>query len=90
MEIISYIYYVLKMRDMTIKEFYLNKYPYDKVGEELNKNATFIGLLNCLYEGNDVYEYIGVGDSVIRERLFGNLADLLDKPYEYVYDLWLS
>jgi hypothetical protein len=75
---------------MNIKEFYLNKYPYDKVGEELNENATFVGLLNCLYEGNDVYEYIGEGDSIIRERLFENLALLTDKDYSYIYDLWLS
>ena len=75
---------------MKIKEFYLNEYPTDEVGEELNENATFTGLLNCLYEGNDVYEYIGEGDSIIRERLFENLALLTNKDYSYIYDLWLS
>ena len=75
---------------MNIKEFYLNKYPNDKVGEELNENATFVGLLNCLYGGNDVYEYIGEGDSLIRERLFEKLSMLINKPYDYVWDLWLS
>lgn len=75
---------------MTIKQFYLKNYPTDEMGEELNENVTFVGLLNCLYEGNDVYEYIGEGDSIIRERLFENLALLTNKNYSYIYDLWLS
>jgi hypothetical protein len=75
---------------MNIKEYYMNKYPQDELGVELNENATFVGLLNCLYEGNDVYEYIGEGDSIIRERLFENLALLTNKEYSYIYDLWLS
>ena len=75
---------------MKIKEFYLNEYPTDELGLELNENATFTGLLNCLYEGNDVYEYIGEGDSIIRERLFEELAKQLNKPYDYVYDMWLN
>ena len=62
----------------------------DELGEELNPNANFVGLLNTLYEGNDVYEYIGVGDSIIRERLFEGLAHELRTSYDYVYDLWLS
>ena len=86
-----YIYYVLRLRVMmNIKEYYMNKYPQDELGVELNENATFVGLLNCLYEGNDVYEYIGEGDSIIRERLFENLALLTNKDYSYIYDLWLS
>lgn len=75
---------------MKIKEFYLENYPTDELGEELNENATFVGLLNCLYEGNDVYDYFGVGDSLIRERLFEELAKQLNKSYDFVYDLWLN
>lgn len=75
---------------MNIKEYYMNKYPQDELGVELNENATFVGLLNCLYEELDVYAYIGVDDSIIRERLFENLALLTNKPYSYIYDLWLS
>ena len=75
---------------MKIKEFYLNEYPTDELGEELNENATFVGLLNCLYEGNDVYDYIGEGDSLIRERLFEKLAQDLGSSYDYVYNLWLN
>jgi len=92
-----YIYYVMRLRvkllktkDMNIKEYYLNEYPTDELGLELNENVSFIGLLINLYEGNDVYDYIGVGDSLVRERLFERLSNILNKPYNYVYGLWLN
>lgn len=75
---------------MNIKEFYLNQYPTDELGLELNENATFDGLLNTLLHEKNVYEYIGVGDSLVRERLFEKVALILNKPYEYVYRFWLQ
>jgi hypothetical protein len=75
---------------MNIKEFYLNTYPTDELGEKLNENTTFVGLLTTLYDGGEVYDYFGVGDSIIRERLFEELANQINKPYDYVYDLWMS
>ena len=78
------------MRDMTIRGFYMTHYPTDELGVELNENSTFSGLLNQLFIGGDVYEYIGVGDSIIRERLFERLAEELNTSYDYVYNLWLK
>ena len=75
---------------MLIKEFYLNNYPTDELGVELNENTNFTGLLNELFTDNDVYGYIGVGDSIIRERLFSKLSEILNCPYDYVYNLWLN
>ena len=73
-----------------IKEFYLDEYPTDEMGVELNNNTSFLGLLNILYTNGDVYEYIGVGDSIVRERLFEELAKQLNESYDYVYDLWMN
>jgi len=75
---------------MNIKEFYLEAFPTDELGVEINENATFIGLYHELLIGGDPYEYIGVGDSVIRERLFEKLANIIDTSYGYVYNLWLN
>ena len=75
---------------MTIKDFYLNEYPTDKLGTELNQKATFAGLVAVLFGNMDVYDYIGVGDSVVRERLFAELANQLETSYDYVYNLWLA
>jgi hypothetical protein len=74
---------------MNIKEFYLETYPTDELGVEINENATFTGLYHSLHIGNDPYEYIGVGDSIVRERCFEKLAEIIDTSYDYVYDLWL-
>lgn len=75
---------------MTIREYYLETFPSDTLGLELNETPTFSGLLNQLITNGDVYRYIGVTDSVIRERLFEELANQLNKPYDYVYNLWLN
>ena len=77
-------------KDVSLKYWYLFNYPTDELGLEINPNATFVGLLSCLHEGNDVYDYFGVGDSLVRERLFEELARQLNKPYDYVYDMWLK
>jgi hypothetical protein len=78
------------MIDMNIREFYVKNYPTDDLGIGINPKATFAGLLNQLIMGNDVYEYIYVYDSIVRERLFEQLAKELEVGYEYVYKLWLN
>ena len=76
---------------MNIKDFYLNTYPTDELGVELIETATFVGLLDILHNNTkDVYDYIGVGDSIVRERVFERLAEILEMPYDYVYNLWLN
>ena len=76
---------------MNIKEFYLNTYPTDELGVELIETTTFVGLLDVLHNNTkDVYDYIGVGDSIVRERVFARLAEILEMPYDYVYNLWLN
>jgi hypothetical protein len=75
---------------MTIREFYVKNYPSDDMGDGINPTATFAGLLNQLIVGGDVYAYLYVYDSIIRERLFERLAEELEVSYEYVYNLWLK
>ena len=74
----------------TIKESYVENFPTDNLGLELKETPTFPGLLNQLIVNGDVYRYIGVSDSVIRERLFEKLAETLNVSYDYVYNLWLK
>ena len=75
---------------MNIREFYVKNYPTDDLGMGINPKATFAGLLNQLIVGGDVYEYLYVYDSIVRERLFERLAEELEVSYEYVYKLWLN
>jgi hypothetical protein len=75
---------------MTIREFYVSKYPTDELGQGINPTATFAGLLNQLIVSGDVYAYLYVYDSIIRERLFERLAEELEVSYDYVYNLWVK
>ena len=73
-----------------IRKFYLKNYSTDELGIEIKENVTFTGLLDVLHNSGDVYEYIGVVDSIIRERLFEKLSEILETSYDYVYNLWLN
>jgi len=76
---------------MTVKEFYLNEYPTDELGVEINKDATFVGLLWMLQtKPRDVYDFLGVFDSIVRERVFEELAKQLRLSYTTIYELWLN
>ena len=59
---------------MNIKQYYMKQFPEDSIGEEIREDITFLGLRNILYGDYDVYDYIGVGDSLVRERLFEQLS----------------
>jgi len=73
-----------------IKNYYLNEYPTDDLGADINPKADFDGLLMVLNEGDDVYEYLGVTDSLVRERVFEKLANIMGVEYNVIYDMWLS
>ena len=73
-----------------IKKWYMENYPTDELGQEIKDNLTFDDVFKALNNYEDVYDTLGVGDSIIRERVFSELARLLNKDYDYIYDLWLS
>lgn len=72
-----------------IREWYLTTYS-DKLGVEINRGVTFKDLFECLDSHEDVYELLGDGiDTVIRERCFEKLAEIMGVPYSEIYDQWL-
>jgi len=75
---------------MEIRKFYMEYYPTDEMGYDISSDATWIGFLNCINTGKDIYEYIGVYDSMVRERLFDGIANLIGVPYSEIYYKWLN
>jgi hypothetical protein len=73
-----------------IKDWYTKNYPDDDLGVEINDNNTFEDLWNGIHKHMDIYDVIGVGDSVIRERLFEHLSEIKDVNYDYIYKKWLE
>ena len=86
-----YVYIVLRdIRYMrNIREYYMENYPTDELGVEINPEATFTGLYTVLRISGEVYEYIGVGDSLIRERCFERLAEITGVSYDEIYSKWV-
>jgi hypothetical protein len=75
---------------MNIREFYVKNYPSDDMGDGINPNATFDGLWEILNTYGDVYEYLYVYDSIIRERVFEKLAANKGCEYDVIYYQWLK
>ena len=83
--------YVTNM-NTKIKDWYVKTYPQDELGEQLNPDKTFDNLFEALdFHNEDIYELLGNGiDSIIRERVFQRLAEILDCDYDEVYQQWLG
>lgn len=78
------------MEKEKLRDWYMREFPDDELGPEINPDADFEGLFETLDHYRDVYEYIGVGDSMIRETLFSRLAEIMGCGYEVVYEQWLA
>ena len=72
-----------------LKEWYTTNYPSDELGAEINPDSTFQNLFDALDQYRDVYEVIGVGDSLVRERLFESLAEITGYDYQIIYEQWM-
>ena len=76
----------------SVKNWYLVAYPTDTDGaDSIRPDATFAGAFNCLEDYGDIYVYLGYDvDSIVRERVFVRLAELMGVEYRYIYEQWLK
>lgn len=71
-------------KEKTVAEWYKETYPTDELGLEINETLMFEDLFEVKDE--DIYKAIGVGDSVIRERIEQELVEryeMAKKAEEY-------
>lgn len=73
-----------------VRAWYMAAFPSDDMGPDISKNVTFNQVRMALYYNKDVYDVLGVVDSVVRERVFDHLAAVLDVSYSDVYNAWLN
>lgn len=74
---------------MNVKEWYTSTYPTDELGERLNENVSFNDLFKWMDRRKDVYVLLSVCDSLVRERIFEKLSNIMQVPYNEVYEQWL-
>ena len=75
----------------SIKDWYCATYPTDDMGPSMDPDATF----HKVFEENgdiveDIYFYIGAFDSIVRERVFEELAKRSGVSYDIIYDEWID
>ena len=81
----------LKMLEIPIKEWYQKQYSTDKLAEMINSQITFSDVYSALFiTPKDIYDVLGVSDSLVRERIFKKLSELLKVPYKNIYNAWLA
>ena len=73
-----------------VRDWYVETYPHDDLGQEITEDLTFQGLFDALDSYQDVYKVLGVGDSLIRENCFLKLSEIIGTDYGYIYDQWLK
>lgn len=71
-----------------IRDWYMAKFPTDELGPRI-RNITFSGLVESMNRGDDVYGTLGVGDSIVRERVFDKTSKILQVDYDVIYYKWL-
>ena len=77
--------------DKSIKEWYINSFPDDEVGQEIDDQITFEEAYHAMKMGDDFYETVGDHiDTVIRERIFTEMSYLFRVSYDDLYKLWIE
>lgn len=72
----------------SVRDWYVDSYPDDEIGEDINPYVTFEDVFFTLYHGEDIYDLLDVADSVMRERIFDRLAQIWGVEYDVIYDMW--
>lgn len=80
----------LMSSEKNVGDWYMDAYPSDTLGGKIDGDLTWPSLLQRMRQHEDVYDILGVGDSVIRERVFERLSELTLLPYDVFYNMWLN
>lgn len=73
-----------------VRDWYMRAFPDDELGAQIAPSLTFDDALTAVPRGGGFYDALGVGDSVVRERVFEELAERNSLTYEDVYEAWLD
>ena len=82
-----------KAKATKIREWYSKAYPTDDIVSHIREDATFWGLFDTLDNYQNVYAFIfkdSWEDSIVRERCFEHLAEIMEVPYKEIYDQWMA
>lgn len=78
------------LKKSNAKECYMADYIQDTIYEHFNENVTLFDIWDGLLKKENIYDIIGVSDSITRERFFQIIANKLGVCYHMIYSLWLN
>lgn len=73
-----------------VRDWYMANYGSDALGAMIDPGLTFGDALAAVSLGSGFYDVLGAGDSLVRERVFAEIADRVGVSYDDVYDAWLE
>lgn len=76
--------------EATVRDWYRQTYPDDELGADIDPALTFGQALDAVPTGGGFYDALGVGDSLVRERVFGELSQRSGFTYEEIYDSYIN
>lgn len=76
--------------DSSVRDWYMEAYPDDDLGPKISADLTFDQARESVALGEGFYDALGAGDSVVRERVFEELAERMGVDYDEVYRSWLD
>lgn len=76
----------------SVKNWYMGKYPSDKLGMNISKTTTFYDLYNLLSsDSEDISDLLGCeADSIIEERCLEKLSSMLNIRDDEIYNKFLN
>ena len=81
---------VVRDLNVPVRDWYVENFPSDSLGPRI-PDLTFWDAVGALNLGADIYCFLGdAADSVVRERLFRRIADIVGCGYDTVYNTWLG
>ena len=82
---------ISKLNSHKVREYYITAFETDNLGYEIDKNISFLDVfLTLTLKDKGIYDLLGVGDSIIRERVFERLSELLSVDYYTIFNAWLD
>ena len=79
-----------RLKGINLKKWYKERYPSDTMAEQLNAEVSMLDVLDGMIAGRDIYDIIEAIDSLIRERIFQKLSEVMGVSYIIIYSLWLE
>ena len=81
-------------KTQNIQHWYIATYPKDELGPDISNEWTFPKLWHALNNSNKTIQEFSIildwSDSIIRERVFAELAERKNVEYDVIYELWLK